>query len=162
MAEEAEHPALDEIDRAIIAALNEDARKSYREISKELDVALSTVSSHVKKLEEAGVIRGYIPVVDPQALGYELQAIVGVRVAHGQILEVQEHIAEDPRTFGIYDVTGEWDSMILGRFRDREDLNAFIKGIVDIEDVERTFTNVVLTTVKEEHRVMVPEEEGEG
>lgn len=162
MAEEAEHPDLDEIDRAVIAALNGDARKSYREISKELDVALSTVSSHVKKLEEAGVIRGYIPLVDPQALGYELQAIVGLRVAHGQILEVQESIAEDPRTFGIYDVTGEWDSVILGRFRDREDLNEFIKDIVDIDDVERTFTNVVLNTVKEEHRVVVPEGEGEG
>jgi DNA-binding Lrp family transcriptional regulator len=159
MAEDAEHPELDDIDRRILQALNEDARQSYREISQQLDVALSTVSSHVKKLEQAGVIEGYIPVVDAKALGYELQAIVGVRVAHGQILEVQEHIAEDPRTFGVYDVTGEWDSMILGRFRDREDLNAFIKRIVELEDVERTFTNVVLNTVKEENRVAVPEAE---
>ncbi len=150
-------PDLDDTDLRIIRALNENARRSYRDIARDLDIALSTVSAHVKKLEKADVIQGYIPLVDPTTLGYELTVLVGIRIAHGAILDVQESIAQDPHTYGVYDVTGEWDSMVLARFRDRQELNTFIKEVVSMEHVERTSTQIVLNTMKEEHRVHVPD-----
>ncbi len=146
---------LDDVDLRIIRALNQDARKSYREIARELDLALSTVSNHVKQLEDAGFVKGYVPVMDPGKLGFDLVVIVGVKIAHGKLLEVQQRIAKSPRVFGVYDVTGEWDSMLLARFRDREDLNAFIKEILSVPHVERTTTHLVLNTVKEEKRVLL-------
>lgn len=147
---------LDDIDRKILGSLNANARKSYRDMAKELGVALSTVSHHVHKLEESGVIRGYVPLLDEAALGYELAALIGVRIAHGKLLEVQGRIAKHPRAFGVYDVTGDWDSLVLARFRDRAELNAFIKEVVSLEHVERTSTQLVLNTVKEDRRVLVP------
>jgi DNA-binding Lrp family transcriptional regulator len=148
------HQGLDEADVAILRALNQDARKSYRDLAKELGLALSTVSARVKRLEAQEYITGYVPVLDPQKLGFDLVVIVGVKILHGKLLEAQKRIAKLPRVFGVYDVTGDWDSMILARFRDREEVNDFIKEILALPYVERTGTQLVLNTVKEEKRVL--------
>lgn len=140
---------IDDLDRRIVAALSEDARKSYRELSRELDVALSTISNRVHRLEDEGVITGYVPVVDPEAVGLGMTAIVAVRISRGKLREVEESLAADDRVFGVYDVTGDWDCMALARFADRRDLDDFIKEVVSTEHVERTHTHVVLNTVKE-------------
>jgi DNA-binding Lrp family transcriptional regulator len=148
------HEGLDDTDIALLRALNGDARKSYRDLSKELGLALSTVSARVKRLEQQGYITGYVPVIDPIKMGFDLVVIVGVKITHGKLLEAQKRIAKIPRVFGVYDVTGDWDSMILARFRDREELNDFIKDILTLPYVERTGTQLVLNTVKEEKRVL--------
>ena len=145
---------LDDVDLALLRALNADARKSYRDLAKELGLALSTVSARVKRLESHEYITGYVPVLDPQKLGFDLVVIVGVKISHGKLLEAQKRIAKLARVFGVYDVTGEWDSMVLARFRDREELNDFIKEILALPYVERTGTQLVLNTVKEEKRVL--------
>ena len=149
------HEGIDDVDLALLRALNQDARKSYRDLAKELGLALSTVSARVKRLEQQEYITGYVPVLDPQRLGFDLVVIVGVKILHGRLLEAQKRIAKLPRVFGVYDVTGEWDSMVLARFRDREELNEFIKDILQLPYVERTGTQLVLNTVKEEKRVLL-------
>jgi DNA-binding Lrp family transcriptional regulator len=53
----------------------------------------------------------------------------------------------------VYDVTGDWDCFIFGRFTGREDLNDFIKGLLAIPHVDRTVTHLVLNVVKEEPRI---------
>lgn len=145
---------LDEVDVGILRALNQDARKSYRDLAKELQLALSTVSARVKRLETLGYIMGYVPVIDANKLGFDLVVIVGVKIQHGKLLETQARIAKMPRVFGVYDVTGDWDSMILARFRDRAELNEFVKDLLSLAYVERTGTQLVLNTVKEEKRVI--------
>lgn len=148
-------PTVDDLDLRIIRSLNQNGRKSLREVARELDLALSTVSNHVKHLEDLGVIRGYVPVIDAERLGYDLVVIIGMRIAHGKLLEVQQKIAKNARVFGVYDVTGEWDSIVLARFKDRDELNAWIKDALATPHVERTSTQLVLNTVKEERRVLL-------
>ncbi|MHB8586787.1 MAG: Lrp/AsnC family transcriptional regulator [Thermoplasmatota archaeon] len=146
---------IDETDISILRALNEDARKSYRDVARELGIALTTVSNRVHRLEGAGVIKGYVPVLSTAKLGYELAVIVGVKIHPGRLLDVQNRIAKNPRVFAVYDVTGEWDSVVLARFRDRQELNDFIKEVGEIPHVERTTTQLVLNSVKEEKRVLL-------
>ena len=146
---------LDHLDREVLGSLNEDARKSFRDIARELGISLSTVSHRVRRLEESGVIQGYVPAVDARRIGFDLVVIIGVRIARGKLMEVQKAIGENPRVFGVYDVTGEWDSVILARFQDRKELDEFIKGLVGLEYVERTNTQLVLNAVKEERRVVL-------
>lgn len=146
---------LDQTDLRILRALNADARKSYRDIARELDIALSTVSARVKRLEESRVLTGYVPVIDPQRLGYDLVVVIGVKIAHGKLLDVQAKVAKSPRVFAVYDVTGEWDSVVLARFKDRDDLNAFIKDLLSVPHIERTATQLVLNTIKEEKRTIL-------
>ena len=148
------HEGLDDVDVALLRALNADARKSYRDLSKELGIALSTVSSRVKRLEDQGYVTGYVPVIDPVKLGLDLVVIIGVKITAGKLIEAQKRIARAPRVFGVYDVTGEWDGIVLARFKNREELNEFIKELLALPYVERTGTQLVLNTVKEEKRVL--------
>lgn len=145
----------DAMDRAIIRALNRNARKSFREIAKETGASVTAVIHRIKKLEESGIIKGYIPVVDPEAFDTHLIAAIELRLTQGKLLETQEKIARDSRVIAVYDLTGEWDSLLIGYFKDRDDLNRFIKSVLSMKNVDRSVTHIVLNVVKEERRVLV-------
>jgi DNA-binding Lrp family transcriptional regulator len=146
---------IDDLDQRIVRALNQNARKSFRDVAKEVGTSVTAVINRVKKLEDSHFIRGYIPLVDPEYFGLNLIAIIAIRISKGKLLETQEQIAKDPRTVAVYDITGEWDSMLIGYFKDRQDLNVFIKELLSLENVERTVTHIVLNVVKEERRILV-------
>jgi Lrp/AsnC family transcriptional regulator, regulator for asnA, asnC and gidA len=146
---------LDELDRSILEELNVDARRSHRAIAHRLRVSPTTVSARVARLEEDGVIRGYIPLLDDEQLGWDLWAAIGIRISKGRLKEVEERLAHDPHAYAIFDVTGEHDALLLGRFRDRRDLDRFVKHALQDPHVERTNTQMVLNRVKEDRRVPV-------
>ena len=146
---------IDELDRKIVRVLNGNARKSFREIAKEVGTSATAVIHTVKKLEAAGAIKGYVPLVDPEYFGVGLAAVVAVRFSKGKLIETQTRIAQDPHVAAVYDVTGDWDSFIVGRFAGRDDLNAFIKALLAIPHVDRTVTHLVLNVVKDEPRLPV-------
>jgi Lrp/AsnC family transcriptional regulator for asnA, asnC and gidA len=146
---------LEELEIKIIRALNQNSRKSFREIAKEIGTSAPVVISKIRKLEEAGAIKGYIPVLNPEYFGYALSAIIAIRISHGKLIETQQKIAKDPRVFAIYDVTGEWDSIVCAHFKNTEDLNKFIKNVLSQQYVDRTVTHLVLNVVKDERRVIV-------
>jgi len=145
---------MDELDEKILGILNEDARKSYREIARKLNVSLTTVSNRIKRLEDDKVIERYIPLLNQEKMGYDLTAVINVKISHGKLIEIQERISKDTHVSGVYDITGEWDSLIIAHFKDRRDLNGFIKGVLSIDNVEKTNTQIVLNIVKNEKRVM--------
>ena len=67
---------IDAMDKKLVRSLNANARKSFREIAKELGTSTTSVIRGIKKLESSGAVRGYIPVVDPAAFGYDLTVVV--------------------------------------------------------------------------------------
>lgn len=146
---------IEELEKKVLRALNLNARKSFREIAKEVGTSPTAVIHAVKRLESSGALRGYIPLIDPERLGYSLTALIAVRISKGRLLEVQRRISRDPHVAAVYDVTGDWDSFILGRFAGREDLNAFIKKLLAVPCVDRTMTHIVLNVVKEDPRLAV-------
>ena len=145
---------LDETDRRIISVLQKDARASMRSIAEQAGVSLGTVSNRVRRLEEAKVIRGYSVQLDPELSGWELTVVIGLRIQKGRLIEIQEKIAKDNRGYGAYDVTGEFDSMIIARARDRRDLDDLSKNVISIDGVESSVTHLVLNTVKESSTVL--------
>ena len=146
---------LDRTDSALLTALNADGRASQRELAAATGVALGTVSNRLRRLHETGVLRSFLPDIDAEQAGFTLTAIMQLRIAKGQIIAVQASVAEHPRVFGVYDVTGEWDSLVLARFRDRAEMDAFIKSTLSQPHIERTNTSLVLNTVKQEPRVVI-------
>ena len=146
---------LDDLDIDILRSLNENARKSFRDIAKELQVSLTTVSNRVKAMERNGVIQGYIPMIDPEKLGYDIMVVIGIKVIHGRIVETERDLAKEPGVFAVFDSTGEWDALMLARFHNRGQLNEFVKKVLDHENVDRTYTQVVLNVTKYENRVLV-------
>ena len=141
---------LDETDRRLLSLLNDDARQSQRQLARQLGVAQGTVTNRIKRLEEAGVISGYSAVLNPEQIGWSMTIMAGLRIVKGSMIDVQQKIAADPRVFAVYDVTGDWDSMVLARVKDREDLDNLAKTVFTLEGVARSFTHVVLNTVKED------------
>jgi DNA-binding Lrp family transcriptional regulator len=142
-----------EMEKKIVRCLNQNARKSFREIAKETGVSVPAVIQTVRRLEQNGAIKGYVPVLNPEYFGYGLIAIIALRISQGKLLETQKKIAEDPRVLAVYDVTGEWDSILIGYFSDREDLNQFIKQVLSFKYIDRTVTHLVLNVVKNEVRL---------
>jgi Lrp/AsnC family transcriptional regulator, regulator for asnA, asnC and gidA len=143
-------PALDDEDRRILRTLVQDARASHRKVAARTGLSLATVNRRVHRLEKAGVIRGYSARVEPEAVGWNMTAIVGLRIDKGHIREVQKTVAKDARIFGVYDVTGEWDGVVLARLRDRADLDDLAKTTLSGPHIQRTNTMVVLATVLED------------
>ena len=141
---------LDKTDRAILQALLEDSRASQRELSRIVGVAQGTITNRLKKLESQNIIQGYSVILDPESVGWSMTIMAGLRIAKGKMIDVQQKIAADPRVFSVYDVTGDWDSMVLARVRDRADLDNLTKTVFTLEGVTRSFTHVVLNTVKED------------
>ena len=146
---------IDDLDKKIIRAMNQNARRSYREIAKDVGTSASVVIHAVKKMESLGAIRGYIPVIDAGHFGFDLMAIIALRISQGKLLDTQKKIALIAQVAGVYDVTGEWDSLILAYFKGREDLNDFLKKLNAMRYIDRTVTHVVLNVVKDERRIFV-------
>jgi len=140
---------LDEVDRRIIKVLEDDARTSLRKIAEIVGVALGTVSNRVRRLETLGVIRGYTVLIDPDKAGWGLSVLIGLRIEKGRLIEIQEKIAKDNRVYGVYDVTGDYDSMVLARATNRDDLDDLIKSVVSVSGIVRSVTHLVLNSVKE-------------
>ena len=147
--------ALSDTDSELLRCLNSNGKVSQRELAASTGVALGTVSNHIKGLERNKIIRGYFPDLDPEKIGFTLTAMMHLRISKGKIMDIQSSIAKHPRVFGVYDITGEWDSLILARFKSREEMDSFIKTILSQKNIERTSTSLVLNTVKEEPRILL-------
>ena len=137
---------LDDTDIQIIGELKRNSRASFNQIAEKLEMAPSTVSARVQKLEENGVITGYKPVIDHEKLGFELTAMIHVTARAERIEDVAEKLESDNRVISFFEVTGETDMIVVARFFDREDMNSAIKRFQKIEGLESTETHVVLTT----------------
>jgi DNA-binding Lrp family transcriptional regulator len=146
---------IDDLDIDILRSLNENARKSFRDIAKELHISLTTVSNRVRALERSGVIQGYIPVLDATKLGYDIMVVIGIKVIHGKIVETERDLAKENGVFAVFDSTGEWDAILMARFHNRGELNTFVKKVLDHENVDRTYTQVVLNITRDEKRVLL-------
>ena len=142
--------ALDKVDRAIIEELERDSRTSQRKLASKIGVAQGTITNRMQRLEKDGVIKGYGVKLDAESVGWGMTIMAGLRIEKGRMIEVQEKLSSDPRVFTVYDTTGDWDSMVLARVKDRSDLDDLTKSVFTLEGVVRSFTNVVLNTVKED------------
>jgi len=145
---------LDEIDKKLLREMLKDSNRSQRELAKAVGVSTATAINHITRLESAGVIKNYTLMLDWERLGYELTVIVEIKIARGKLLEVQQAISKLPYVCGVYDVTGEIDSMVVAKFKNRQELSEFPKALLSMPDIESTNTHVVLNTVKEDFRMI--------
>ena len=145
---------LDYTDVKILKTLLSEARLSSRQIAKQCGVSIGTVLSRMKKMEKERIIKSYSALLDQEKLGYDLTVISEITVSKGRLLEMENEIARLPNVCSVYDVTGLTDAIIVAKFKNREELSKFIKRLLALPYVERTNTHVVLTTIKEDFRII--------
>jgi DNA-binding Lrp family transcriptional regulator len=145
---------LDDTDVKILKTLVSDARLSSRQIAKKSSVSIGTVLTRIRRMEKEGILRGYSAIVDHEKIGYQLTAITEITVSKGRLLEVENEIARMPNVCCVYDVTGMTDAYVVAKFKSREELSTFAKRLLALPYVERTNTHLVLTTIKEDFRLV--------
>lgn len=148
--------ALSAADRLLLEALVQDGRQSHRELAERTGMSAATVNRRVNRLEASGVLQGTSARIHAESVGWGLTVIIGLRIQKGHLRQVQEQIATDPRVFGVYDVTGEWDGIVLARCQDRPDLDELAKTTLSSDFITRSNTMVVLKTVHEDAIVRPP------
>ncbi len=142
----------DEKDEKILKHLLVDARQSARQLAHTLNVSTVTMISRIKKLEEKKIIDGYAVRLNHEVLGYDITAIIEVTTTKGKMLEIEDEIAKTENICAVYDITGDADTLVIGKFKDRKSLSTFVKKVSCIPNVENTITHLVLNTVKEDNR----------
>ena len=142
-------------DSELLKHLSNYGKASQRELAEVTGLALGTVSNHLKAFENKKIIKGYSANIDPEKVGFTLSATIHLRITKGKIMDVQASIAKHPRVYIVYDITGEWDSLVLARFKNREEMDEFIKTTLSQKNIERTSTSLVLNNVKEDMRVTI-------
>jgi len=145
--------ALDEIDEKILKNLLVDARQSARQLALRLGISTVTVLSRIKKLEKEKIIKGYTAVIDHEKVGYSLTAIIEIMAKNDKIIGIEEEISKFENVCGVYDITGTTDTIIIAKFKERDELSKFVKALAVIPNVENTITHVVLNTAKEDFRL---------
>jgi Lrp/AsnC family transcriptional regulator for asnA, asnC and gidA len=121
----AERPKLDEADLSIIAELQTDGRRGVAELADTLNVHRNTVSVKLKRLIDKRVVTPAI-YVRPPALGYNAAAVIGIKVAPGEIDAVIGLIQPLPNVHNVFVCLGRYQIILWGLFRDQDELHSFI------------------------------------
>ncbi len=148
-------PKIDDVDIQILRELQKDARRSLKEIAEKVGVAEGTVYNRINKMKKIGLIKKFIPVVDYSKLGYDIIAVIGITAEGGYLTEIEAVIAQEGNVTAVYDVTGEYDMIVVAKFKDRDSLNKFVKKVAGMDKVIKTYTMLVLNVVKETHLIEI-------
>lgn len=149
--------AIDEVDRKILSILQVDGRAALSEIARRIDMGTATIHERTKALEEAGYIREYRAVLDPELLGRNQVGFIRIETTAGRSPEVAERLVEVAAIQEIHEVTGDADLLLKVRVADRRELTELLRDIGQYEGVESTATDVALRSVKEQHTLDVNE-----
>ncbi len=144
-----ESSAIDRLDRRIIDILHEEGRISWKELADRVHLAPSSVADRVRRLEGAGVIRGYQARIEPRALGRDVRAVVDVALPPGtDPADFEARLAQrDEVALAMY-VTGPADYTIIVDCAGADGLDAFIRWLKAEGGVARTESKFVLRPVR--------------
>ncbi len=145
---------MDDRDIKILNHLLTDARQSARQLAHRLGVSTVTMISRINKLQESKIIQGYSARLDHELLGYGITAIIEIKTTQGKMLEIENKIAKQDNVIAVYDITGDADTIVIAKFKDRKSVSSFVKKLLEIPNVENTVTHIVLNTIKEDDRLI--------
>ncbi len=145
---------MDTTDQKIVDALQNHGRMTNVELARLNDLAPSSMLERVRRLEERGIIKGYRAVLDPKALGYQVQAMVMItldRHQAGSIELFEDRIRSVPEVKTCYHLTGQYDYMVHLVALDIDHLGELVKNtLASIAGVEKQETFLALSTIKED------------
>lgn len=139
---------LDDLDRHIVQQLRDNARRSYADISRAVGVSEPTIRNRVERLVSTGAI---LPKtrVNPEVLGFPIDAMIGIRVDRGRMPEVGTRLAQMDHISYVAYTTGTFDILIEAYFQDKEGLYDFLNGpLAGVEGINYTETWHVLRIEK--------------
>jgi Lrp/AsnC family transcriptional regulator for asnA, asnC and gidA len=139
---------LDDIDRALVAALQHDGRRSYSSLASELGVAESVARYRTQRLEKSGILQ-IVGIADPLKVGFDLMSMVGIGVRSGQLAEVSEAMSQLPEASYVAAIAGRFDLMVEVVCRDTKHFSELLtERIQKVPGVLRTESFLILSIQK--------------
>jgi len=139
---------IDEIDEKILKILKENSKEKIVNIAKKLNLPISTVYNRIKKLEEEKIISKYTIDIDYRKLGFVVKALTLIKYDPSSGISQRDLLYELLKFEYVekgFIITGEWDLLIITRFRNIEEMSDFIlQKLRNIRGVKETYTMVVL------------------
>ena len=124
---------MDGLDVEILQRLSQDARKSYLEIARELNVANATVHERISKLKEKGILKGFYTRMSAEKLGRPITAFVGLITSQNkQLHRLVERLKQIEEIEEAHTVTGKYDFLIKLRARSNDELQELLNRIGSI------------------------------
>jgi DNA-binding Lrp family transcriptional regulator len=141
-------PVLDAVDRRIVALLRENARRSFKDIGKHVHLSAPAVKRRVDRLEREGVVRGYTATIDAAAFGMHAEAFVDL-FCDGRMPgeAIKRAVEKEPGVVSAHTVAGEASAMLHVMAEDTRALELALERIRKVDGVDRTVTEVVLSTL---------------
>jgi len=141
---------LDDIDVRIASELQEDCKQPLARLGEIVGLSAPSVMERIRKLEQAGVIRGYHAQLDARKVGLDVTAFIGVSINFPKNIEAfEKQVGEIPEVMECHHVTGGSTLLMKVRVTTTAALEALISRIRIIDGVERTETMIVLSTISE-------------
>ncbi len=144
---------LDETDVQILHLLQKDGRITNAELAKRVGLSPPSVLQRVRALEKAGLIRGYVALLDPERLGLRITAMIMISLALHQeqpIERFRRSIQEIPEIVECYHVSGDYDFLLKVVVRDMRAYEIFLREkLSKIKGIGKINTNFVLATTKQ-------------
>lgn len=146
-----------ETDRAIIRLLQQNARVSYAELSRATGIPESTVRRRMDRLQQRGVIE-FTMLADPSRLGYDLRAMIGLKVELGRLEEIAAAIRGMDEVIFAGFVTGSFDVLLQVVVRSQEALMEFLtQRLATVDGIQSTETFVMPSVIKPTTSWLLPE-----
>ena len=145
---------VDSVDTQIIRSLEEDSRVSLRKLAHRVGLTPNILHNRLERLEQEGIVLGYVPIIDSSKMGYNLTAIIMIQIEGEHVIEVENQIAKETNVLSVYDITGEYDAVVFAKFRDTAGLNSFLKKLLTERFIKRTTTMIASTAVKEYSKII--------
>ena len=133
-------------DRKIISILQKDGRITMKHLGELINMSTPSTIDRVRRLEEAGVIKGYAAVVDYIALGYDMHIYIFVEVNQNKRPGLLEYIAKNQLIAGAHGVAGSKDMVLVVYCRTSE----FNKLVDELRSFGETESNMIMEFIKEE------------
>lgn len=153
-------PQLGRIDRNILRELQRDGRLALAELARRVGLTATPCKERVRRLEQAGVIRGYRAVLDPAALGRGLVVFVQIRLSRKSedVFEAFARAARElPEVQECYLVSGNFDYLIKARVADMNAYRRFLgETLLSLPDVQESTSYAAMEQVKDSHDMPVP------
>ncbi|MEM7137555.1 MAG: Lrp/AsnC family transcriptional regulator [Myxococcota bacterium] len=155
-----ETTVLDGIDRQLLNELQRDSKRSLKEIGASVGLSAPSVLERVRKLESAGIIKGYHALLDARKVGLDIAAFIGVSIKTPKELSAFEKWVDSvSQVMECHHVTGGHTLLLKVKTKNTKDLEGLISRIRSMEGVATTETMVVLSTHTERGAVALPDGE---
>ena len=155
----------DDLDRALLRALQEDARRSNVELARLVDLSATGLQKRLRRLEEAGVIVGYAARLDREALGYDMLCFVQVTLQRHEpdaVDNFRREVQAMPEVLECHHLTGEFDYLLKVVLHNRKHLERFILNtLTPVRGMDKIRTSLVLSEIKSTAAMPIPTADSE-